>query len=123
MSEKRALALGAKYGFEPSPTPGFVGMVRTNDDGTTERLDVFWWSNKKHSDDAGSPRAYMVFDIDGQRFKIPQVEWPSDTQPRRPWPQIEAEFDEVFGPLLNLQVGARSELVAQISSDPRYVIT
>ncbi len=123
MSETRVLALGAKYGFEPSPTPGFVGMVRTNEDGTTERLDVFFWSNKKAAAAADVPWSILVFDIGGRRYQIPQVEWPSDTQPRRPWPEIEAEFDQVFGPLLNLPADARSALVAEISSDPRYVIT
>lgn len=122
MSVKRALDLGAPYGFEFSHSDGFVGMKRTNEDGTTERLDVFYWSNKKAAEAAGIPWAYVVFDIEGRRYRIPQVEWPSDTQERRPWADVKAEFDRVFGPVLNLPVGQRDELLAEIRVNPRYVI-
>lgn len=119
MSEKRILALGEKYGFAPSPRAGFIGMERNAPQGV-QRLDVFVWSNKKLAEAAGIPWSYAVVDIDGARYRLPLVERPSQTQPRRPWAQVEAEFDEAFGPLLAPQARRARPIGRASRPTPRY---
>jgi len=122
MSEQRMLALGAKYGFAPSPRPGFVGMARTTP-GTVQRLDVFFWSNRKHADAHGIPRSYAVLEVAGRRYRLPLVEWPSPTQPRRPWADVEAEFDEVFGPVLTASENGQEAPWERLEGNARYGLT
>lgn len=114
--------LGAKYGYSQSMREGFVGMARVDDEGITSRFDVFFWSNVKAADEAGIPRAYIVLDFDGDRYRLPQVDWPSEKQPRRSWEDIEEEFDTVFGPLLTLPDYEKSMYRAQLDADPRYTL-
>lgn len=120
VTHERTFALGAPYGFTPSPRPGFIGMDRARPDGTRERLDLFFWSNRKVAAMHGIPRSYIVLVLDGSRYRLPEVKWPGDDQARRPWSEVAAEFHEAFGPLFTLPAAERAAHREKLDADPRY---
>ncbi|MGO2045760.1 MAG: hypothetical protein ACTH2X_00815 [Brachybacterium tyrofermentans] len=113
-TQRQIVAMVDGRGFEQIEDPGFVSFVRRHPtDHRRQWLRVFWWSNPKHADSAGIPRAYLVVmpgldhDIDhgaATRFRLPLVEWPdektervpSTAQKSRPWKDIVSEFHTVF---------------------------
>lgn len=126
--EAKMRALAARHGFVEHPAPGFLGFHRTHADGRWQGLNVFWWSNAQHAAALGIPRYYMVFDIapaasaPGGRFRLPMVVWPAALaeQDVRPWPDVVAEFEEVFLPVFDAPESRGRELVEDLSA--RYQI-
>ncbi|GAA4923722.1 hypothetical protein [Nesterenkonia rhizosphaerae] len=108
MSEKRARALGARYGFHPDHRNGFIGMARDN--GAVTRLDIFSWGGssprvRQIARAANIPRHYMVVvpgidRLELGRFMVPLVVFPDPDQPVRPWSEVEYEFDKLYGAAL-----------------------
>lgn len=126
-TEKQVTALGAECGFDPSPRRGFVGLARVREDGYYQRLDIFWWSNRKHAAAHGIPRAYLVIcpALNGWgevgRWRLPLVDWPSEEQATRPWTDVAGEFKEVFLPILDAPLHEARLRLARL--DDRYVLT
>lgn len=102
------IKLLAGTGFEQVQDPGFVGFRRIHPDGRGQLLRFFFWSNRKHADATGIPRAYIVAcvgldqdRIEDRRFRINLVEWPSQDQPRRPWADVSQDVRDHVLPMLD----------------------
>ncbi|GEL47061.1 hypothetical protein CHO01_21770 [Cellulomonas hominis] len=98
------------------------GMVEgTRPDGS--KLGLFRWGNTKHAEADLIPRAYLVVVLTHSgRFRLPTVVWepwlPVTDQTPRPSAEVRAEFDEVFGPALDMPV---EQAVQHLSAaGPRY---
>lgn len=107
-------------GFEEYETPGFLAFSYGPND-----LRVFTWSNRKVADRDGIPRSYAVLCFgfgtpDQFRVRVPLVEWPSAEQAKRPWPEVQAEIETVFLPLLNLRSSVEALAVLDSYDQDRY---
>lgn len=115
-------------GFESFEIPGFHGFRRRYGD-RDQVLLFFSWSNPKIADRRGIPRSYLVLlpfldhgEDECGRYIIPQVEWPSKDQKRRPWQDVADEFRQVFLPIMDAPADqARDMLDHHIDLD-RYAI-
>lgn len=101
-------------GFEEYEVPGFLAFSYGPND-----LRVFKWSNPKIADRDGIPRSYAVLCFgfgtpDQFRLRVPLVEWPSESQAKRPWAEVQAEIETVLLPLLNFR--SHTEAAAALAS-------
>ena len=109
-----------RHGFTYCEEPGFLSFQRTTESGLTEYARFFTWSNAKHAAKVGIPRTYLVIDIREGRFRLPLVQWPSETQARTPFKAVLKELEEVFLQPLNYPAEQRSRTFSAL--DTRYVL-
>lgn len=75
----------------------FVGVRQRGYDAFTDGtllIRFFWWSNAVAARRLGVPRASLVVRIAGHADEhISLVQWPTPTQPPRPWAAVAADLD------------------------------
>ena len=132
---RRMTALLGPHGFTYDPRErAFITMRREHPaDGRRQVLRFIIWGNTRHAERQGIARRHLVIapglneNVNGgedTRLVTPLVQWPSATQPTRPWDEVGAEITGKILPLLDApEPEGRAGLEALIAraTPPRYI--
>lgn len=128
MSLARLRRFMVESGFTYSVVPGFHRYDRVHEDGRSQVVLVFRWSNHRVAQERETSPSYLVFvdDVEegntGLTGRLILPLWEKGAEQKRPWDQVATELRNVFAPMWDLPHEYAVEYGREMYDFPRYFV-